>query len=91
MEINTRKLLSLGTFTSENLISTKLGTSCTPAVYADTQAVHLLWQVRLPGRVKWSFVGDGHLNDPVAPCKRKMFSRKKIGRQKKEFQKAEKT
>ena len=71
MEINTRKLLSLGTFTSENLISSKLETSCTPAVYADTQAVHLLWQVRLPGRVKWSFVGDGHLNDPVAPCEGK--------------------
>ena len=60
--------MSLGAFTSENLISSKLETRCTPAVYADTQAVHLLWQVRLPGRIKWSFVGDGHLNDPVAPC-----------------------
>ena len=36
-------------------------------MYADTQAVRLLWQVRLPGRIKWIFVGDGHLNDPVAP------------------------
>ena len=60
--------MSLTAFTSENLVSPYLETSCTPAVYADTQAVHLILQVRLPGRVKWSFVGDGHLNDPVAPC-----------------------
>ena len=49
------------TYTLQNLVQ-----HCTPAVHADTQAVIYFLQVRLPGQVKWSFVGDGHLNAAVA-------------------------